>query len=173
VGALLCFALVFVATPALAQFTTVTGTVTDPNSLPYANGTITATLVSSSSPKFTASNLPYTPPTQPVGLSAAGSFVMQLADDTLLTPGGTTWSFTVSCGASCVPPVFGKGPITFTVTGVTISGASQSITATLTAAAPALTSVVGGGGSGTVGSGTATQLAFYSASGTAVASNPR
>lgn len=158
---------------AAAQFTVVSGTVTDPNGIPYSNGTITAALVSSASPFFTATNQPYTPPTQPVGLSSAGSFVMQLADNTQLSPGGSTWSFTVNCGSGCVPPGFGKGQITFTVTGVTISGASQSITATLTAAAPALTSVVGGGGSGTVNSGTATQIAFYSASTNAVVSNPR
>jgi hypothetical protein len=158
---------------AAAQFTTVSGTVTDPNGIPYANGTITAALVSSGSPTFTSGGGAYTPPTQPVGLSAAGSFVMQLADNTQLSPGGSTWTFTVSCGAGCVPPGFGKGQITFTVTGVTISGATQSITATLTAAAPALTSVVGGGGSGTVNSGTATQIAFYSASTNAVVSNPR
>ena len=130
---------------AAAQFTTVSGTVTDPNGLPYANGTISAALVSSASPKFTATNQPYTPPTQPVGLSPAGSFVMQLADNTQLTPGGSTWSFTVSCAAGCVPPAGGKGPVSFTVTGVMISGASQSITAPLTAAAPALSSSSGGG----------------------------
>ena len=120
---------------AAAQFTTVSGTVTDPNGLPYANGTISATLVSSASPKFTATNQPYTPPAQPVGLNSAGSFVMQLADVTQLTPGGSTWSFTVNCGVGCVPPAGGKGPVSFTVPSITISGASQSITATLTAAA--------------------------------------
>jgi hypothetical protein len=130
---------------AAAQFTTVSGTVTDPNGLPYANGTISASLVSSGSP--TLGGLPYTPPTQPVGLSSAGSFVMLLADNTQLSPGGSTWSFTVSCAAGCVPVAGGKGPVSFTVTGVTISGASQSITATLTAAAPALS--FSGGGSST------------------------
>lgn len=35
---------------AFAQFTTVTGTVTDPNGLPYANGTIAPVLVISGSP---------------------------------------------------------------------------------------------------------------------------
>lgn len=147
---------------AAAQFTTVSGTVTDPNGLPYASGTISAVLVSSASPKFTATNQPYTPPTQPVGLNAAGSFVMQLGDSAALTPAGTTWNFTVNCAAGCVPPVIGKGPITFTVTGITITGASQSITATLTAAAPVLTNTAGGGGTigGTIASG---QVGFGSA----------
>jgi hypothetical protein len=133
---------------AAAQFTTVSGTVTDPNGLPYANGTIAATLVSSGSP--TLGGLPYTPPTQPTGLNAAGSFTMLLADVTALSPGGSTWSFTVSCAAGCVPAAGGKGPITFTVTGITISGTSQSITATLSAAAPALSNITGGGGGPTI-----------------------
>jgi hypothetical protein len=135
--------LMLLAAPAWAQFTTVTGTVTDPNGLPYANGTISATLVISGSP--TLGGFPYTPPTQPTGLSTAGSFTMRLADNTQLSPGGSTWTFTVSCAAGCVPVAGGKGPITFTVTGITISGASQSITATLTAAALALSSSSGGG----------------------------
>lgn len=159
--------LFFLAPFAAAQFTTVSGTVTDPNGLAYANGTITATLVSSGSPKFTATNQPYTPPTQPVGLNSAGSFVMQLADNTQLTPGGSTWSFTVSCAAGCVPAAGGKGPVSFTVTGVTISGSSQSITSTLTAAALPLSNI-SGGGSGTVSPGTAGQVGIYAASGTTI-----
>jgi hypothetical protein len=143
-----------------AQFTTVSGTVTDPNGLPYANGTIMATLVSSGSP--TLGGLPYTPPTQPTGLSTAGSFTMLLADVTALSPGGSTWSFTVSCAAGCVPAAGGKGPITFTVTGVSISGASQSITATLTAAAPAL-AFSGGGGLAQNGTNTAPSYSFAAA----------
>jgi hypothetical protein len=138
---------VFVAlagSAALAQFTTVSGTVTDPNGLPYANGTISPALVISGSP--TLGGFAYTPPTQPTGLSTAGSFTMRLADNTQLSPGGSTWSFTVSCAAGCIPASGGKGPVTFTVTGITISGASQSITATLTAAAPALSNISGGGG---------------------------
>jgi hypothetical protein len=143
---------------AAAQFTTVSGTVTDPNGLPYANGTISAQLVISASPVFTATKQPYTPPTQPVGLSPAGSFVMQLADVTALSPGGGTYSFKVSCAAGCVPVAGGKGPISFTVTGITISGASQSITTTLTAAAPALSNSAGGGGTVTTVNGTTNQL---------------
>jgi len=152
-------ALLFLAANAWAQFTTVSGTVTDPNGLPYANGTISAVLVSSGSPKFTATNQPYTPPTQPVGLSPAGSFVMQLADVTALSPGGGTYSFTVSCAAGCVPVSGGKGPVTFTVTGVTISGASQSITATLTAAALALSF-----NAASIPGGSNTQLQFNNSS---------
>jgi hypothetical protein len=127
---------------AAAQFTTVTGTVTDPNGLAYAFGTISPTLVSSASP--TLNGFAYTPPNQPTGLNSAGSFTLRLADNTQLSPGGSTWNFTVSCAAGCVPVAGGKGPVSFTVTGIIISGASQSITATLTAAALALSNIAGG-----------------------------
>jgi hypothetical protein len=120
---------------AAAQFTTATGTVTDPNGLPYARGTISAVLVTSATPKFTATNQPYTPPTQPVGLDLSGSFVMQLADNTLLSPGGTQWTFTVCSGQGTVQPAIGKGSVCFTAGPLTISGATQSITATLNASA--------------------------------------
>jgi len=126
---------------ALAQFTTVTGTVTDPNGLAYANGTIAATLVTSASP--TLNGFAYTPPTQPTGLNLQGSFTMRLADNTQLSPGGTTWNFQVCSALGTVQPVAGKGPICFSVTGVTISGASQSITATLAPAALALSNSSG------------------------------
>lgn len=143
--ALIALFVLLSALSSFAQFTLVTGTVTDPNGLPYAGGTIAPTLVISSSPKFTATNLPYSPPTQPVGLNASGSFVMQIADVTTLTPGGGTWSFTVACGTGCVQPAGGKGSVSFTITGITISGASQNISAQLQAAAPALSSGGGGG----------------------------
>jgi hypothetical protein len=130
----LCF---FFTGTALAQFTTVTGTVTDPNGLPYAGGTISAKLTSSASP--TLNGFAYTPPTQPAGLNSAGTFIMQLADNAQLLPAASTWDFRVCSAVGTVQPAFGKGPVCFVVTGITISGASQDIGATLRAAAPALT----------------------------------
>jgi len=158
-----CGGFLSLSSMAAAQFTTVSGTVTDPNSIPYAGGTITATLVISGTPIFTATNSPYTPPTGPVGLNSAGSFVMQLADVTALTPGGGTYSFTVCSNAGTVQPAGGKGPICFTVTGQTISGASQDLTTTLTTAAPALTFSGGGGGGNVSGSGTSGFLVEWNA----------
>jgi hypothetical protein len=164
--------LFLLALPAAAQFTTVTGTVTDPNTLPYAFGTIVPTLVSSSTPKFTSTNLPYTPPTQPVGLDGTGSFVMNLADVTTLTPGGSTYNFQVCSGPNAtVFPAFGKGPVCFSVTGVTISGASQSITSTLVAAAVPLTVNFGGGGS-VSGSGTTGRVAVWTSTSAIGAPSP-
>jgi hypothetical protein len=128
---------------AAAQFTQVTGTVIDPNSIPYAFGTISATLVSSASP--TLNGLPYTPPTQPTGLDQNGKFIMQLADNTALLPGATQWKFTVCSTIGTVQPSIGKGPVCFTAGPITISGTSQDITATLNAAALALTLSSGAG----------------------------
>jgi hypothetical protein len=130
---------------AFAQFTTVTGTVTDPNGLPYAGGTISPTLVSSGSP--TLSGFAYSPPTQPTGLDRSGKFTLRLGDNNVLSPGGSTWSFHVCSAVGTVAPDFGKGPVCFDVTGVTISGASQDIGVTLTAAALALTANFGSSGS--------------------------
>jgi hypothetical protein len=126
-------------TAAAAQFTTVTGTVVDPNGLAYANGTIVSVLILPGGTSPTLGGLPYTPPTQPVGLDATGSFTIQLADNTQLQPGGTTWNFTVCSAIGTVQPAGGKGPVCFTLASpITISGTSQSITANLNAAALAL-----------------------------------
>lgn len=129
---------------AAAQFTTVTGTVIDPNSLPYAGGTISATLVTSASP--TLNGLAYTPPTQPTGLNQAGFFTIRLADNTVLLPAATQWKFIVCSAIGTVNPAIGKGSVCFSAGPITISGASQDISATLNAAALALTLLTGGGG---------------------------
>lgn len=135
--------LFFLATCAQAQFTTVTGTVIDPHSLPYANGTITPTLITTASP--TLSGITYAPPSQPVGLSLAGAFVMRLADNTQLQPGGTQWTFKVCSAAGSIQPAGGNGPVCFNVT-LTISGSAQDISAQLQAAALPLSNVASGGG---------------------------
>jgi len=124
---------------AAAQFTTVTGTVTDPNGLPYAFGTIVPTLLTSASP--TLNGLAYTPPTQPTGLSSSGSFTMQLADNTVLLPAATKWNFLVCSAVGTVLPAGGKGPICFSLAApITISGSSQDISGNLNSASVSLTS---------------------------------
>lgn len=153
---------------ALGQFTTVTGTVTDPTGLPYSGGVITVTLISAGTPVFTATKLAYTPPTSPVGMSQAGSFVMQLADVALLTPGGSTYTFNVCSGAATVQPSLGLGPVCFSVSGLGITGPTVDISANLNAAALALSR--GSGGGGGVTPGTAGRFASYN-SGTTIASN--
>jgi hypothetical protein len=138
---------------AAAQFTTVSGTVTDPNGVPYANGTIAAILSTTASP--TLGGFPYSPPTQPAGLNGAGKFIMQLADNTLLSPAGTKWNFTVCSAAGTVAPSVGTGPQCFSLAApITISGVTQDITTQLHAVALALTIPIGGGGGGNISPGT-------------------
>lgn len=134
-------ALVFLLTgSAFAQFTLVTGTVTDPNGVPYALGTIAPTLITSATPKFTSTGTLYLPPSQASGLDRSGHFFMQLADNTALTPGGTQWNFQVCSAVGTVQPAFGTGPQCFRLASpITISGSTQDITANLNAAALALT----------------------------------
>ena len=128
-----------VSSSAWAQFTSVSGTVTDPNGIPYSYGTIASVIVSTNTPKFTSTSQPYIQPTQATGLDVNGKFLVRLADNTALTPGSSTWTFTVCSGVGTVQPALGLGPVCFTVTGVTISGSSQNISTTLNNAAKALT----------------------------------
>jgi hypothetical protein len=139
------FALLFVPALSFAQFTTVTGTVTDPNGLAYANGTISPGLVLPGGTSPTLNGLPYTPPSQPTGLDGAGKFTMRLADNTVLLPGSTQWTFLVCSAAGTIQPAGGKGPVCFNVPALTISGSSQSITSNISAVALALSTNPGTG----------------------------
>lgn len=138
-GTLRIFALLAIVSPAMAQFTQVSGTITDPTGLPYANGTIIAKLILPGGASATLGGLAYTPPSQPSGLNIAGFFLMQLADNTQLLPGGSQWSFTICSAAGTVQPAGGKGPVCFSSAAITISGSSQSLTTTLSALAVPLT----------------------------------
>lgn len=156
----------------LAQFTQTQGTIKDPTGLPYANGTITPTLVCSGSPRFSSSGFPYTPPAQAVGLDGNGSFVMQLADVTQLLPPGCTWSFHVCSAAGTIQPgtPISGGPVCFDVTGLAITGTVQDISAQLSAAAPRL-GTGGTGGGATIPNGTPGQFLQYTSAST-VAGSP-
>lgn len=147
---LLCFLLL--SSPLFAQFTQVQGTVVDPKGFPYANGTILPTLLISGSPRFTSSGFPYAPPTQSTGLSSSGSFVVNLADVTQLTPSGGTWKFHVCSASGTVQPgsPISSGPVCFDTVGLIISGSVQDISAVLDAAAAPLTNIPVTGGGGTV-----------------------
>lgn len=153
---------------ASAQLTTVSGTVTDVNLIPYVNGSIKMQLVIngaavSGQPTVTLSNqaqcvssgfgsapcqVPFQGTVGPFALSSTGSFTVNLQDNTLVTPVGTQWLFTVTIAPGELPPV-GFGPQTC-IAPITISGASQSVSVALSAACPALTRLssttgVGGG----------------------------
>lgn len=104
---------------AMAQnFTTVSGSVTDPNGLPYAYGSITFQLVNTSGvPQFASQPvLPTTPVTPvsasigPVGLDTSGSFTVSLPSNAVISPAGTKWLPTVCSAQGTVvwPKCFAK-----------------------------------------------------------------
>lgn len=151
----------FIALPLSAQTTQVTGTVTDPNGLPYSGARVTAQLVFAgtpvSNPTVTISVLaqcrangfgsapcqvPFSPNQGPFSLDNSGNVPgggITLQDNTLVQPASTQWLFTVSTNG-IVPPA-GTGPQSFSVP-ITISGASQNISATLSAAATSLSRLI-------------------------------
>jgi hypothetical protein len=137
---------------AAAQFTTVSATIHDPSGLPYSNGTVFPSLVISGTPTFAPPfGFAYSPPTQPSGLDARGNYVQNLGSNNLLLPAGSTWSFHVCSAAGTTQPPPGAGPVCFDVTGITISGVSQDISAQINAAAlPLTTPPTTGPGSGTL-----------------------
>jgi len=141
----LAFLLLF-SSLTFAQFTTVTGTVVDPNGLPYALGTITPLLVlAGGTPTLNA--IPYIQPTQATGLDGTGHFTVQLADNTALQPPGSTWNFMVCSAGGTIQPAGGRGPVCFSLSApITISGSSQDISTQLSSAAVALSNITGGGG---------------------------
>ena len=160
VFALLVFSFAF-ALPAFAQFTQVSATVVDPNSIPYAYGSVSAILVTPGGGPgavITTTGQSCCGPRNAV-LDGNGAFVMQLEDNALVTPASTKWQFTVNETPGIQPPL-GYGSVSFSVT-LTITGATQSISTQLNAAAPALGRSSGGGG--TPG-GSNTQMQFNDSS---------
>jgi hypothetical protein len=123
------------ALPANAQTTIVSGTVLDPQGIPYAKGNIRAQLISPGgpSPKFNGATFNTAP--GPVGLNNAGTFSIVLPRNGSITPAATKWKFTV-CGPSPGNPApLGTGTPCFSIAPVTIAGATQDISAQLKAAA--------------------------------------
>ena len=175
-AALLAIAL---AAPAAAQqLTAVTGTITDPNGLPYSGATLQAVLIypgGGGSPRLTPctnniSGCPIQQQSPAVTLSPTGAFLLSLWANGSILPALSTYTFVISTAG--VAPPFGTGPQSFQVTGVTISGASQNVSATLSAAAPAQTAAFGPGLSGTVQAGAQYLIPFYPNGGSATVVGP-
>jgi hypothetical protein len=124
----------FAVIPAHAQFTTVTGTIIDPNGWPYANATITAHLVPASSGPWRLQGQPYAGTMANTNLDYNGSFRAAVGDNSMILPAGSQWQFTVNAQAQPQIGVLGTGAQSFSIT-LTISGASQDISVQLTAAA--------------------------------------
>lgn len=142
-GMLLAFT--FLAAPAFAQFTQVTATVVDPSGLPYSNGTVTAKLTPSAPGGYFLNGRPYSGFLANTNLDVNGTFVAQMGSNTSITPAGSQWDFHV-CGTTppILPPI-GTGPQCFDV-NITITGATQNISATLNAVAPKLSNFSGTAG---------------------------
>jgi hypothetical protein len=115
--------------------TTVTATIVDPNGIPWAGATVQATLLpngvtprlpppcngQNASPCFVGAYL--------VGsVSSLGTFSMNLPDNGVLLPSGTTWQFTVSTNGAPAP--LGTGPQLFTVTTAINCGTNTPATCT-------------------------------------------
>jgi len=156
--------LIAFALPARAQYTNVSGTVVDPNAIPYAYANVKATLVTAggavtgqptvsgtchTADKTYPCQLPVDQTIGPINLDENGTFSVQIADNALITPASTQWQFVVSTTDTqgtdhgVVSPL-GFGARTFSVT-LTITGASVDVSSNLNSAALALARVVGGG----------------------------
>lgn len=165
---LVCLFLFCLPVSALAQITTVTGTITDPNGVPYAGGTIKAQLTVSGSsvgqPTVTINNqaqcqsggfgsapcqVPFQGTMGPISLDQTGSFTLNLQDNTQVTPSGSKWTFTFGISPGAALPI-GTGPQTSPPIPVTISGTSQNISTLLSSAAPKLSNISANNPSGTI-----------------------
>jgi hypothetical protein len=131
--------------PALAQctFSTVSGTVTDPSGIPYVNGSVTLNLAPNPPGNILCGGQSVQGHIGPVQLDSTGSFAFQVPENTAITPSGTQWTFTVAESPGVAPPL-GFGPVSFN-SNITINTSPQSVSTTLSAAAPALARTVTAG----------------------------
>jgi hypothetical protein len=169
--------LLFSAFPVFGQggFTTVSGTITDPNGIPWADGSITAQFITPGGTAPTLNGQPFTSTTASGLLGPTGSFTMRLGDNGVIacptSPCGT-WQFTTSIAPGVLPPL-GKGPQSFNVTTAincgtntpaTCTSNAMTITAALTPV-PALSFSTGSGSFATLAGGTNTSSAFVCGTG--------
>jgi hypothetical protein len=118
--------------------TIVTGTVTDINGLPYSNASVSAQLIpTTASPTIIVNGIPaQIQGQQNASADVNGNFSMNLFCNiagggcSVIQQVGTQWQITVTTTGT--QPPFGKGPQACTAT-VTITGATQSLTATFSA----------------------------------------
>lgn len=143
---------------ASAQFTLVSGTVTDVNGIAYACGTISANIVNNNGQSLYLNGVQFSPspsatklgcPTDASTSRTPGAFSVQLADNTQIKCGSgasivtcgiqTQWLFTVN--TTGIPPPGGTGPQTCNAT-LTISGSLQSVSSNFNTC-PSLSIAVG------------------------------
>lgn len=122
--------------------THITATVTDAQGVPYANATVSMTLVPSGvNPTVNGQQIGGQANTR---LDANGVLDYSLFSNAAIVPANTKWFFQITESPGVLPPL-GTGTQSFSTT-LTISGASQSLTATFNALAPKLTTITVGGG---------------------------
>src|SRR6266550_2320594 len=142
VPVLIAFCLLFALTAHSQNTTVVTGTITDANGIPYSGATVYIELA----PALPAGTVTGTLPAgfvccQPETTTTDknGAFTKLLGSNAAMQA-GKQWKFTVTEPGIAAP--MGTGAQTFTAT-ITISGASQDVSATLSAAAPNLSNGTG------------------------------
>ena len=123
-----------------AQQTNVTGTVVDPNGIPYAGATLKVSLTPTTNGQIfwtggtqaqcvaagagsAPCKIPFTPPNAPIELDTTGSFSTSLYPNGQISPAGTQWQFQININS---PGPLGPGPVTFSAQ-ITIVGAYQSV----------------------------------------------
>jgi len=159
--------LILLAPGASAQYTQVSGTILDPQGVPYSAATIKAQIVlplnftgqptvpNNSQSGCISAGLGNAPcrvafdgthgpvPLRSQGASDDGHFVIQVEDTSQVLPASSQWLFTVSISPGCVEP-WGFGPRSFTYQ-TTITGSSVDLSSPLSAIAPLLCRRVTGG----------------------------
>ena len=143
---ILAGAISFLGSAARAQTqTNVTATVTDPLGIPYANGTYSIQLLpTGENPTVNGNSIggAFNGATD-----AKGSFNVTLWPNASIVPASTKWQFTVCTNPGGMPPPLGTGNQCTPATQIIIAGATQNLSATLSAVAPQLTSINLGGSS--------------------------
>lgn len=111
---------------AAAAQVSVSATVTDPNGIPYASGSVTISV----STAVQLNGSPYTPP--PVfGIDQYGKFSVSLADNNILQPSGSTYSFNVCSSPSGIVPPFSRTPTCFTASKIKVTGAVVNLSSAI------------------------------------------
>lgn len=155
-------AFLFAASASAQNFITITGTVVDPNGIPYGAGTMSAVLTPGAPGGWTLGGQPYSGRVGPITLNSSGSFTATFGSNAAIKPAGTQWHITVNSNPGGIPPPLGTGAQTFSIT-ITLNS-SQNISTQLDAAAPKLTNFAGG--MGTVSCSIAGGIAFETATDT-------
>lgn len=132
------------AVPMASQTTTFTATITDPSGVPYAYCNWTATLIDAipGTPSKFPNGTPVSPRAYSGQCNGVGLLAYSLWDNSKLSPSGSTWTFSVTDST--------RGHA-FTVSTLSVTGASQNSSASFTAAAPCFSATGVPCGSGTGG----------------------